>query len=98
MDRSVFVQYFVRSLTRDATLFIIALPLFAASMTIWQVSAPFFGLLLLIGFIRACLSFRRSFTQNCAGISKWPPLSREDRRVAQSKLKRKPEKSSPCCF
>jgi asparagine N-glycosylation enzyme membrane subunit Stt3 len=98
MDREVFVQQFVRSLTRDATIFIVALLLFVGSMAFWQVAAPFFGFLLLIGFVRACLNFRRSFNQNYAGISKWPPLSREDRRVAQSKLKTKPEKSSRRCF
>lgn len=98
MDSGTFVRYFGRSLTRDATLFIVALGLFWGSVAAWRVAVPIFGGLVVLAFIRGCVNFYRSFQQYQAEISKWPPLSREDRRIALSKLKRQPQKTSRLRF
>jgi hypothetical protein len=91
MDSETFVRHFGRSLTRDATLFIVALVFFGGSVAAWRVTVPIFGGLVVLAFIRGCVNFYHSFQQYKAEISKWPPLSREDRRVALSKLKRQPQ-------
>jgi hypothetical protein len=94
MDSKNFARHFGRSLTRDATLFVIALALFLGSIALWKVALPVFGGLAALLFIRGCVNFYRSFRQYQAEISKWPPLSCEDRRVALSKLSRK-QQSNP---
>ncbi len=97
MNREAMLQL-VRSMTRDATVFIVALLLFIGGVAVWQATAPILFLALLIAGIRAWKNFRNSLQQYYAGISKWPPLSCEDCRVARSKLKRKADQSSPRYF
>jgi hypothetical protein len=98
MDSESFIRHFGRSLTRDATLFIVALGLLWGSAALWRVAVPIFGGVVVLAFIRGCVNFYRSFQQYQAGISKWPPLSREDRRVALSKLKRQPQSNARLRF
>jgi len=98
MEREAFLLVLMRSLARDAALFILALLVFLGSVVAWPVAAPVFALLVLVRGIRGCINFRRSFQQYYAGISKWPPLSCEDCRAAQSKLKRKADKNRPRYF
>ncbi len=71
---------------REAHLFIVALLAFILGSLFWQVGVLIGLLLLIIGIVLLVRYLQFVLNPQKAGISKWPPLSREDRRAARSKL------------
>ncbi len=83
---AVAIRQIARTSMREAGLFIFALLGFILGCIFWQVGALVAAPLLILGLVRLIEYLRFTFSPQKLGISQWPPLSREDRRVARSKL------------
>ncbi len=83
---AVALRQIARTSMREATLFIFALLLFIVGGLIWQVGAVLALPLLILGLVRLVEYLRFVFKPHKPLIAGFPPLSREDRRVALSKL------------
>jgi hypothetical protein len=75
----------LRYASRPANFFVFAFFTVLGGVLFWPYSAFFIGVLTPFCLVRAWKSYRRQME---TGISKFPPLCREDWRRARSKLKK----------
>ncbi len=84
---------FVRSSMRHAGIFVVALLLFLGVAIFYQVGVPLVLLAFWIWWVRRRKCYGTGSDIMNAGIARFPPLCREDKRNAWSKLKK--DKTKP---